>query len=149
MAVPRYMGVTRDVVPSGPVPTSFEQALPVEAGSVREARRLGAGICGSWHLSRLSCDDIQLVISELAANAVRHGATGMMLLRVLMTARCVRVELCENSPGAPVVRQPHAEAESGRGMWLVSALAVSWGVQPHAIGKTTWAEVAVEPAAAS
>lgn len=130
---------------SGPAPTSYERTLEVEAQSVGVARRLGQRVCHRWQVCPTSCDDVALVISELAGNAVRHGATGTMLLRLLMTTGHVRVELCENSPGAPVVRQPQLEAESGRGMWLVSALADRWGVELDPVGKRTWAELALSP----
>ncbi len=125
------------------VPAPFERALAVQASSVRVARRLGHRVCGSWRLSQTARDDVELVIGELAGNAVRHGASGTMLLRLAMTARYVRIELCENSPGRPVVRQPDLEAESGRGLWLVEALSDRWGVEPDRLGKRTWAELAV------
>jgi len=125
------------------VPAPFERALSVQAklgpgGASARAPRLR--ILASEQTAR---DDVELVIGELAGNAVRHGATGTMLLRLVMTARYVRIELCENSPGRPVVRRPDLEAESGRGLWLVEALSDRWGVEPDRLGKRTWAELAV------
>lgn len=65
------------------------------------------------------------VIIEVSTNAVRHGAAGVMILR--LSTRRLRIELADNSPGRPEVRRPPDEAESGRGIWLVSALPVRWG----------------------
>ena len=44
-------------------------------------------------------------------------------------------------------RGPDPDAQSGRGLLIVSTLAAAWGVTPHDDGKTVWAELlAVRPA---
>jgi hypothetical protein len=37
----------------------------------------------------------------------------------------------------------NAEAESGRGLLIVEALATAWGSSPAGRGKTTWIEMAL------
>ena len=119
-----------------------ERRFAVEAGAVRLARAAGRLLCLPWHLGA-ACESAALIISELSGNAVHHGATGFMVLRMRLSPRRLRIELADNSPGRPEVRRPPADAESGRGMWLVSALCVRWGVDADPIGKRTWAELSL------
>lgn len=119
-----------------------ERRFEVHPGAVRVARAVVRLLCRAWQLGEV-CESAVLVISELSANAVRHGATGGMILRLRLSTRRLRIELADNSPGRPEVRRPPDEAESGRGMWLVSVLSVRWGVEPDPIGKRTWAELSI------
>jgi hypothetical protein len=41
----------------------------------------------------------------------------------------------------PVVRSPGPDAEGGRGLLIVSALARSWGTEPLSAGKCVWFEL--------
>ncbi|MEU5700390.1 ATP-binding protein [Streptomyces aurantiacus] len=104
--------------------------------------------------SDASCT-VALVVSELAANAVRHGRVpghdfGLRLTRD-ETAGLVRVEVADAAsakrpPEAPPSSYP--EGESGRGLLLVDVLAARWGTTPREpLGKTVWAEVPIEASA--
>ena len=126
-----------------------ERRFDVHPGAVRVARAVVRLLCRARQLGEV-CESAVLVISELSGNAVRHGATGKMVLRLRLSTRRLRIELAVNSPGSPTVRRPPAagrrppdEAEAGRGMWLVSVLCVRWGVEPDPIGKRTWAELSI------
>jgi anti-sigma regulatory factor (Ser/Thr protein kinase) len=77
---------------------------------------------------------IELLVSELVTNAVRHGASDpheAILVRAHRTNGAVRVEVCDEGGGfhqrgeAPPALQP-----GGRGLMLVEALASRWGVAP-------------------
>jgi hypothetical protein len=63
-------------------------------------------------------------------------------------AGLVRIEVADaastkSPPTAPLL--PRLDEESGRGLLLVTALATRWGFTPrHPVGKTVWAEVAVD-----
>ena len=59
-----------------------------------------------------------------------------------MAATALFVEVFDNAPGVPVTQELKAGAESGRGLYLVAALARNWGWTPTANGKVTWAEIA-------
>ncbi|MFE9421717.1 hypothetical protein ACFYNO_02005 [Kitasatospora sp. NPDC006697] len=49
--------------------------------------------------------------------------------------------------GQPVARQVGGEAEAGRGLMLVAALAVEWGVgEREGIGKRVWARLDLKSA---
>lgn len=81
-----------------------------------------------------------LLISELVANAVRHG-----LPPITIGLRCVgtdtlEVRVHDDSPALPVLRRfEDADAEGGRGMALVDLLSDDWGVEEVPDdGKTVW-----------
>jgi anti-sigma regulatory factor (Ser/Thr protein kinase) len=77
--------------------------------------------------------DICLLTSELIDNAVRHGAAPDETIRVqilALTGTCLRVEVEDEGPGftAKPVKPSAHEQTSGRGLWLLSALADRWGI---------------------
>lgn len=122
----------------------------------RLARRLASQQTDAWGWAYGSPahDSVELVVAELAANAVTHGRVPgrdaeLRLSREAEGAR-VRVEVSDvrgerlpvpASDGGPL-------AEGGRGLALVAALAEEWGVAERqgAPGKTVWAVVAAGPA---
>ena len=125
---------------------SVEFRYPLDPASVRVARRVVAGVCRFWRAGD-ACDTATLAVSELVGNSVRAGAGEEVRLRLSWTPRRLRVEVCDESPDTPRLGQPDATAESGRGLWIVSQLAVRWGTQVQTHGKCVWAEIAL-PAAA-
>jgi anti-sigma regulatory factor (Ser/Thr protein kinase) len=86
-------------------------------------------------------------IAELAANAVRHGRVPRrdFALRLVHrpAAALIRVEVSDTNPALPVRLAPApADADGGRGLLLVDALASRWGVTERTgPGKTVWAEL--------
>jgi hypothetical protein len=85
-------------------------------------------------------------VSELAANAVAHtasGAGGMFTVEVIRPADGVAIVAVTDagSPREPSVTDADALAEGGRGLALVDALANSWG-HHRAVGggRTVWAQ---------
>jgi two-component sensor histidine kinase len=101
--------------------------------------------------SDASCT-VALVVAELAANTVRHGRVPGRDFGLRLTldsaSGLIRVEIADaastkSPPAAPP--SPAPDEESGRGLLLVTALATRWGFTPrHPVGKTVWAEVAVD-----
>jgi anti-sigma regulatory factor (Ser/Thr protein kinase) len=89
-------------------------------------------------------DDLDLVISELAGNAIRH-AGGLGEVRLDWVAGVVRVSVRDPQDREPVRRTPDDRTDSGRGMLLVEAVSTGWGVD-HDLdrgGKCVWVELAV------
>ncbi len=88
-------------------------------------------------------DSIELLTSELVTNVVLHARTGARLL-VRMVEPIVRVEVVDEHPAEPVLRMASDSlSTSGRGMFLVEALADAWGVDGlPGDGKRVWFEVA-------
>jgi hypothetical protein len=119
------------------------------------ARRHAVRCMEEWGhppLSDVSCT-VALVVGELAANAVQHGRVpgrGFGLrLAIDAVAGLVRIEIAD----AAAAKQPptalpssYPDGESGRGLLLVDVLATRWGSAPRQpVGKTVWAECAIEP----
>lgn len=106
---------------------------------VGHLRRIGAQKLSACGLSSL-VDDAQVLISELLTNGFRHGAGHQVVFRLVITTDMVVIEVDDGSPGRPEVHEAGADEESGRGMFLVNALADSWGVSED--GTRTWCVLA-------
>jgi len=102
-----------------------EYLLPDEVESAGRARRLTSRFLarprpGTAGLDAEHIDDATLVVSELVANATRHGGACRLCLQVTDTR--VTVEVYDSSPGRPLVRPLTTWAESGRGLAMVRCL---------------------------
>ncbi|MFI9615632.1 ATP-binding protein [Streptomyces sp. NPDC052023] len=81
----------------------------------------------------------QLLVSELATNALVHAASHFRL--TLSAAHGVlRCEVSDGGRRVPQVLDA-GTSESGRGMFLVEALARRWGCHQDGPGKTVWFEL--------
>ncbi|MYR58936.1 ATP-binding protein [Streptomyces sp. SID625] len=133
---------------------AFAQQLSSTPRGARRARLLVAERLTAWKVSPGVAERAVQITAELAANAVFHGRVRGRDFRVTLTRAPrtggVRIEVTdargERLPTTPPYpEEPSAEAESGRGLLLVEALADRWGVEPYPPGgKTVWAEI--EPA---
>ncbi|NSC21793.1 ATP-binding protein [Streptomyces albus subsp. chlorinus] len=126
----------------------FVQRFSATRRGARLARRLVAYQLDVWGVpydAPLS-EKATLVTAELAANAALHGRISgrdfeLRLSRLCETGR-VRIEVSDTHPAWPVRLVPTALEDGGRGLVLVGALALRWGVRPRlGPGKTVWAEV--------
>ncbi|MGA5824186.1 ATP-binding protein [Kitasatospora sp. NPDC094028] len=87
----------------------------------------------------------ELVLGELVTNAVIHAKTPpgrLIFIRFELCPSALRIEVHDADAGRPSVPRLSSEfAETGRGLWLVSQLASSWGCCPRAggVGKIMWA----------
>ncbi|MFJ8011814.1 ATP-binding protein [Streptomyces sp. NPDC096339] len=112
-------------------------AVPLARHAVRE------------HLGAADSPDAELCVSELLGNVITHLGEGTpVTLRVTGTgsgsgrATRTRVELTDPDAHAqPVPRQAGDRDETGRGLALVAALALRWGVAQGPRGKTVWCEL--------
>ncbi|MFD9862307.1 ATP-binding protein [Streptomyces alboflavus] len=127
----------------------FTQRLSATRRGARLARRFAAQQLEAWHIPCGSdvSDIATLIVAELAANAVLHARVPGrdILLRLSADARTVRVEIAdargERLPALPPTL-PRGDADTGRGLLLVDALATRWGVETKpGPGKTVWAEI--------
>src|SRR4051794_16592636 len=85
-------------------------------------------------------DGVLLVASELATNAVLHGAPPIELA-ACVTRDVVRVEVADGSSDLPHPRHYGSTAATGRGLGIVAAVSHGWGAFERSDGKTVWAEV--------
>ncbi|MFM9590279.1 ATP-binding protein [Streptomyces scabiei] len=103
----------------------------------------------------------ELVVSELVTNAVQ--ATGLtdpepksweitaehvIGVQLRATGTSLVLDVWDRNSEAPVAKNPGDDAEGGRGLLLIGALAKQWDVfRPQAGGKIVWAELELDRAA--
>ncbi len=115
------------------------ELLPPDAASAGRARRLVAtAIAASGHDELV--DLATLLVSEVVTNSLLHAGTEMRL-RCRRSGAGIRIEVFDRSSLVPSVRHYDADATTGRGLGLVSALATSWSVDCEDDGKTLWFEL--------
>ena len=85
-------------------------------------------------------DDIELVVSELATNAMVHARTPFTVTLCAFD-EIVRLEVSDGSLLEPSVVVTRSLDTSGRGVAIVQALSCDWGVLSRASGgKSVWAQ---------
>ncbi|GLU47588.1 ATP-binding protein [Nocardiopsis ansamitocini] len=119
--------------------------FPGIPGSVAEVRRFVAAALvtdpGAVVPPEVS-QTAELLVSELATNAITHTHSGdpgsSYGVEVRVDAGRVRVEVRNRHPhdvlDRPRVRTPGADAEHGRGLFLVAAMSTDWGAMAHTQG---------------
>jgi anti-sigma regulatory factor (Ser/Thr protein kinase) len=77
-----------------------------------------------WELTPEAVDSVFLLVTELVANSVEHGEPPLFL-HLLHTDQHVTIVVHDagNVTVAPSVEQAEPAAESGRGLYLIKALA--------------------------
>ncbi|GGZ09811.1 hypothetical protein GCM10010300_62200 [Streptomyces olivaceoviridis] len=92
-------------------------------------------------------DDAELIVSELSANAILHTASGRehgsFHLAVAVSAQVVAVSVTDDggTTTAPKVEHQDQDAEHGRGLGMVSAIAHRVVVHDSDQGHTVTAEL--------
>jgi len=85
-----------------------------------------------WGLHELA-DDAALIVSELVTNAADASVVlperPPVTLRLLADARCLVIEVWDQSPEDPAPRQAGADDECGRGLAVVAAYSTRWGFE--------------------
>jgi anti-sigma regulatory factor (Ser/Thr protein kinase) len=119
--------------------------LPRRAGAAAAARKALTALNGSLHLiSQERLPDAQLLVSELVANAVRHGDQPGVAVSVTVRAgaQMMRVEVTDRGGGFDPARlaEPSGDRGGGWGLPIVAALAHRWGVE-HDTDTTVWFEI--------
>lgn len=118
-------------------------ALPLGVHAVAEARRFVERALARWE--REDDGTIALVVSELVTNAVLYGhGAGTVVLR--LGCDRITVEVSDRSAAVPMTRPATDDAEIGRGMHIIEAASLSWGVRPRGEGKVVWCELPLTPA---
>jgi CheY-like chemotaxis protein/anti-sigma regulatory factor (Ser/Thr protein kinase) len=120
--------------------------LPHDLSSVSRAREFVRARSAEWGIGD-PLDDALLVVSELATNALTHAGSSYRV-RFSATAHALRIEVDDDGVGTPEPQPLTDTDEHGRGLYLVSALASSWGMAAaEGGGKRVWAELALSSAA--
>ncbi|MFE6283205.1 ATP-binding protein [Streptomyces sp. NPDC057877] len=120
--------------------------LPFEAApaEVRLLRRAASEQLTRWGLLAAT-DEIELLVTELATNVVKHVGEGVAATLVLeRRGERLRVEVHDRSRTMPSPRTAACEGECGRGLHLLASLARDWGAVLTAAGKEVWCEIPVK-----
>ncbi|MER7841049.1 SpoIIE family protein phosphatase [Streptomyces sp. NPDC096040] len=118
--------------------------LPDEPATVPTVRHLVARQLSEWGLEPL-VTPVELIVSELVTNAIRHG-DGPGRLR-LIQHRVLTCEVSDTHTGRPRPRHPRGLDEHGRGLFLIAQLSRRWGSRCAGDGKIVWAEQDLPPTA--
>jgi anti-sigma regulatory factor (Ser/Thr protein kinase) len=121
--------------------SQVELRLPPEPIASILARAAVASV-GSG-LPEAVVSDVELLTSEVVSNAVRHAnldPSQEIVLRIVSDGY-VRVEVADPGPPFEAKRRRRGSGSSGWGLFLVDALATSWGVEPEGAGKKVWFEL--------
>jgi anti-sigma regulatory factor (Ser/Thr protein kinase) len=111
-----------------------------ERTAARQARHFVVDVLTRWGHAGGFLEDAQLVVTELATNAIVH-ARSPFSVRLQPQGRGVRLAITDTSLSRPTLHDAGPLATSGRGLRLVDALATNWGVELATDGKTVWAEL--------
>ncbi|MFE9972777.1 ATP-binding protein [Streptomyces hirsutus] len=129
---------------------TFAQRFSATRRGARLARLLAAHQLTEWgHPHGTEAHDTAvLVVAELASNAVLHGRVPgrdfTLSLSLDDSRGVVQIEVTDTHTAQPARLAPGPDEDGGRGLVLVDALAVSWGVSDRlGPGKTVWAECAL------
>ncbi len=114
-----------------------------QIGAIRAAVRAALPV---WCPAR---EDTVLIVDEIATNAIRHSDSGRpggaIALAVAHEVDAVRGHVRDAGTEDETPRagtDPDTLCESGRGLFLVDALAKEWGTFRDGVGRVVWFEVA-------
>lgn len=123
-------------------PSVREVHLTSRPESASTARRLALSVIKVWGLA-VHADTVELLVSELVGNAVRHTGARTFGLRMQRRRGWIRIEVRDPSRALPCLLPVREMDTSGRGLFLVDTLSDRWGVDLQPRGKTTWFELRV------
>jgi hypothetical protein len=122
---------------------------PVGRESVQQLRHLAAQSLFDWGIVD-KADVVLLVLAELLNNALAHGRTEVLTVRLALVDGWLRLETpdCNSDPPYPAASVPDID-EGGRRVVLVGTLADAWGFRAADGGKSVFAEFQVSGNAAA
>jgi anti-sigma regulatory factor (Ser/Thr protein kinase) len=123
-------------------------AVSHEPASAAKVRRSLADDLSAHAIPQDCVDDIVLVASELVGNAVVHAAgsdeaSDRLDISWDIEPDAVVIRVLDGSPSLPRRRSSDARAKHGRGLSIVAAIALDWGVRRNGSGKLVWARVPI------
>jgi anti-sigma regulatory factor (Ser/Thr protein kinase) len=118
---------------------SYDLDLPGQPESVSRARDFVRQRLLAHGLAHL-VDDVMLVVSELAANAVKYAQTPFKV-SLQSVEQALLLKVVDGSPRGLVHVPAQVLDISGRGLTIVALLNHDWGVDAQAGGgKSVWAK---------
>jgi anti-sigma regulatory factor (Ser/Thr protein kinase) len=123
------------------MPTLRRRRFPPTSPSVRAARAYAVTALRGNTDEPALISDIELIVSELATNAVKYAGTSFEV--GVHTDGLVRIDVSDRSPRLPEPRPASPTALSGGGLHLLEAICDRWGVEVHDDYKSVWCEKAL------
>lgn len=120
-----------------------ERSFDADVAEVRRARQFVLALAEELSLttSPEMAQNLALVVSELATNAVLHAGTPFTVAVDADDDR-FRLEVFDrDGTQMPEATTPAPDDVTGRGLSIVGALATDWGVHERDGGKCVWAEL--------
>jgi anti-sigma regulatory factor (Ser/Thr protein kinase) len=113
--------------------------LAADEHAATQARRFARNWSADQSLSPRLVADIELIVTELVSNAVRHGVPPYEV-DLYQSAGVIRGEVRD---GSSVLPSPNLKPDhrGGYGLGIVDACTSRWGTVPDANGKEVWFEV--------
>ncbi len=146
------------------VPLVSRLELASKSSSLTWARRHTRDVLKAWSIDGEVIEVAELLVSELATNAVKYSISGQppppyvtqervstFVLLLRFDGGRLFVEVYDEDRTPPQLRAVDEESESGRGLLLVERLTTRWGYTyptPYS-GKVVWCEVSLHPVEAS
>jgi anti-sigma regulatory factor (Ser/Thr protein kinase) len=106
--------------------------------SPRVAREFVSRTLADWSVTDPTAM-LDLLVSEIVANAVLHARTSAELSVQLLPDR-VRVAVTDRDPSQPKRRPENPLTSTGRGIALIEKLSLAWGIERMPDGKRIWFE---------
>jgi anti-sigma regulatory factor (Ser/Thr protein kinase) len=118
-----------------------DRDFPLDVLSVAAARRFATEVLAD--LPRELLQAVELMVSELATNSIRH-ANSSFRVQIERRPAVVRVEVSDSAGDVmPRLRSPSPDQPTGRGLRIVSLFSHSWGItQSAGSDKSVWFTVA-------
>ena len=117
------------------------------AAMVRDVRRFAVNTLAAWGESAHVTDQVQLIVSELVTNVIRHASGHEASVRLERHADRLVVAVVDPDDAPPRPARAKPDDEGGRGLHLIDAVADRWGARSLSSGgKVVWCELMVPPA---
>ncbi|MCX5126709.1 ATP-binding protein [Streptomyces sp. NBC_00347] len=125
-------------------PQSALCVMPAAAAAVPTLRRLTRRLIEQWHLPEEVGEAAALIVTELAANVVRHSGSPEVALRITVGDGRVAVQVRDFGQWrSPRPRSGGAMAGGGRGLDLVGAFATGCEILSTGAGTRATASIAL------
>jgi len=113
------------------------------AAMVRDIRQFAVETLTAWGDLEQVGDHVQLVVSELVTNVIRHASGHEATVRLERHDDRIVVAVVDPDARPPRLTRASVDDESGRGLSLVDAVGDRWGSRHLASGgKIVWCELA-------
>ncbi len=105
--------------------------------SVRSARHFAREVLAESGVADERSELAELLVSELASNAVKHATTNFTLA-IDVKDSTIRIEVSDTGSGQPTLKRPKPDQPNGRGLLIVDNMADDWGTSVDGSTKTVW-----------